>query len=59
MDATRLIVRLGQKNRMVTKDYQRGVYDWGRGLLQNVTCPVRYSPPTIEAHELECCQFPR
>ena len=29
MDATTLIVRLGPKNRMVTKDYQRGVYEWG------------------------------
>jgi hypothetical protein len=31
MVATRLIVRLGPKNRMVTKDYQRGVYVWGWG----------------------------
>jgi hypothetical protein len=31
MVGTRVIVRLLRKNRMVTKDYQRGVYDWGQG----------------------------
>lgn len=26
---TRVIVRLGRQNRMVTKGYQKGVYEWG------------------------------
>src|SRR5579864_6902577 len=29
---TKVIVRLASQNRMVTKDYQKGVYKWGEGI---------------------------
>ena len=35
---TSLIVRLDTQNRMVTKDYRRGVYKWVEGAFRNREC---------------------